>query len=488
LGEDVILGAWLHRATKYCAANALRIARNRARHERKAAEMIGANQSADWEEISGMLDEAVNRLPEMERRVIVLRFFQGKGHAEVAAEMGISLAAATKRSERALERLRNMLRGSGATAAALSQAMAMHAIRRAPGELSARVCGGAGASTGASAIARGAFAAMLWGEMKLAMVIGAGVVILLGGATGIFFESMHGATNVTTPVASVKPQALAADQSPTTEPSWREAFDAVYTLKDEEVLRNIRPPYIAERAGFVHDVYDADHVDGSHANGSLADLKTEGRRSPGAFFLVWDPTTGRVEHWIRENDDAWTLGSLIMNLIGLTPDHTMMPETLEKAVVPGDWVIRKGATPEEKLAAFQQICSKTPGAFTAVKQTIMRDVIVAHGTYHKGDVPGDFISVHLDTDKGRERQAGDVYYYFRRVGDNLHMPVVNEWTGCDNVRIEFTSPKVSIKGVSPQEAQQRIDMVLDELGGQLGIKMFTEKRSMETWVFVAGKG
>src|SRR6202795_1307153 len=37
----------------------------------------------DWPGISAALDEAVNRLPEVERQAIILRFFGGKTHAEV---------------------------------------------------------------------------------------------------------------------------------------------------------------------------------------------------------------------------------------------------------------------------------------------------------------------------------------------------------------------------------------------------------------------
>ncbi len=109
LRSGVVIPAWLHRATRYCSANALRTQSNRLRHERRAAQMKQDTTSDDWENVSAALDEAVNRLPDAERKVIILRFFQGKGHAQVAAEMGISLAAATKRSNRALERLRNML-------------------------------------------------------------------------------------------------------------------------------------------------------------------------------------------------------------------------------------------------------------------------------------------------------------------------------------------------------------------------------------------
>jgi hypothetical protein len=286
------------------------------------------------------------------------------------------------------------------------------------------------------------------------------------------------------PPAIEKTRNLGVDRGPSTQPSWRPAFDAVYTLKNGETIRNIRPPYISQRIGFIQDIYSPSHVDDpNHGNGTVADLKVEDTKPPVAFFIQWDPATHRVERWTRSNDHFWRLESLMVNLVGLSPDETMVPDALGAMNIPGDWVVQKGATIDEKLKAFQQICRGTPAAFTAQQETISRDMIVAHGTYHKGDAPEDLISVKLDTDKGRERQAGDVRFYFRMIGDALHRPVVNEWVGCEDVRIEFTSPKVYLSHLSPEEAEQKIDMVLDQIGSQLGIQVTAQRRSVLTWVF-----
>jgi RNA polymerase sigma factor (sigma-70 family) len=488
LRSGVVIPAWLHRATRYCSANALRTQANRLRHERRAAQMKQDATADDWENVSAALDEAVNRLPDAERKVIILRFFQGKGHAQVAAEMGISLAAATKRSNRALERLRNMLGARGATAAVLGETLASNAIHPAPPHLLA-AASTAPANPSTAAIARGATKMMLFSELKIIAMFAAVLLTLSAATTAILLSSPQGsALSSTTVPATQNPPSPTATQPPSTQPSWRPAFDAIYTLNEGEIIRNIRPPFIPQRDGFIRDVYDPDHVDGSHSNGSLTDIKAEATTPPGALFLPWNPATRRVEHWSRANGHGWQLESLVVNLVGLTPDQTIVPESLGKIPVPGDWVIRKGATPDQKLPAFESICRNTPAAFTAVKQSILRDVIVAHGTYHKGDAKGDMIVISLDTDKGRERQRGDPYYYFRKVGDNLHLPVINEWAGCDDVRIEFTSPKLNVKDLPPIEARQKLQMLLDEIGAQLGIQLTAEKRNMDTWVFTPGNG
>ncbi len=492
LRSGVVIPAWLHRATRYCAANALRTQANRLRHERRAAEMKPDATSADWETISATLDEAVNRLPDAERKVIILRFFHGKGHAQVAAEMGISLAAATKRSNRALEKLRAMLgAGSAGTGSALSEALTANAINPAPAHLRSAVAA-APQSPAASAIARGAARLMLLAQAKALAAIIALFLAIAATATVVLLSSTRKSA-VSSPTATAPAAPQSADQPstppPSTQPAWREGFDAIYTLRPGEVLRNILPPYIPQRDGFVHDVYDLDQVDDpNHGNGTIADLKVEDQKPVAAFFLQWNPSTHRVEHWTRSNDRYWQVDSLMVNLVGLTPDQTMIPDALAALKVPGDWVIRKGATPDQKLPAFEAICRGTPAAFIAVQATIDRDVVVAQGVYHKGDAPNDLISIALDTDKGRTRQAGDVYYYFRRLGEALHRPVINEWTGCKYVRLEFTTPKLSTRNLSPLEAEQKTQMLLDQIASQLGIQLTAEKRRLPTWILTPGNG
>ncbi len=328
---------------------------------------------------------------------------------------------------------------------------------------------------------------MLFADLKIIAMFAAALLTLTAATTAILLSSPKGSTlSSTTAPATQNPPSPTATQPPSTQPSWRAAFDAVYTLNEGEIIRNIRPPYIPQRDGFIHDIFDAARP--NRSNGSVAGSKAELAAPPVALFLEWDPATHRVERWTRPDGHFWQVESLVVNLVELTPDQTMIPNSLGLVHVSGDWVIRKGATPQEKLLAFETICRGTPAAFTAAQEMITRDVIVAKGAYHKGDVPGDSISVVLDTDKGRERQAGDVDYYFRKVGDNLHLPVINEWTGSDDVRIEFTSPKLNVKNLPPIEARQKLQMLLDEIGAQLGIQLTAEKRNMDTWVFTPGSG
>ena len=55
------------------------------------------------------LNDAVNRLPEREKKIIELRFFQGKTQMEVANEIGMSQAQVSRLEKNALSSMRHYL-------------------------------------------------------------------------------------------------------------------------------------------------------------------------------------------------------------------------------------------------------------------------------------------------------------------------------------------------------------------------------------------
>lgn len=66
------------------------------------------NKEENWiEQLS--LSEAMKRLPERERHIIDMRFFEGKTQTEVAEEVGISQAQVSRLEKNALKSMRNYL-------------------------------------------------------------------------------------------------------------------------------------------------------------------------------------------------------------------------------------------------------------------------------------------------------------------------------------------------------------------------------------------
>ncbi len=151
LPENVVLAGWLHRATRYAAAQLLRTERRRAAREQEAVTMNSilseadsdptrrSPTDADWAQIRLLLDAALDELGDDDRDALVLRFFEQRSLAEVGQALGANEDAARKRVTRALEKLRADLvrRGITTTAATLSAAISVNAVQSAPVGLAA---------------------------------------------------------------------------------------------------------------------------------------------------------------------------------------------------------------------------------------------------------------------------------------------------------------------------------------------------------------
>jgi RNA polymerase sigma factor (sigma-70 family) len=144
LPAEVVVGGWLHRHTGFIALKHLDRDRRRRLREKEAAAM-SATTSTDslWLETAPLLDEALDRLPEADRDVLVLRFFERKDFRAVGAALGVSDDTAQKRVARALEKLRTWLgrRGVTSTAGALAVVLSAEAVQAAPATLGASLTG-----------------------------------------------------------------------------------------------------------------------------------------------------------------------------------------------------------------------------------------------------------------------------------------------------------------------------------------------------------
>jgi len=136
LPRDVVLAGWLHRATRFAAAQLLRTERRRQRREQEAVTMnsIQSESTPDWDQIRPLLDGALDELNREDRDALLLRFMEQRSLAEVGRALGTNEDAARKRVSRALEKLRKHLvhRGVTTTAAALSVVISANAVQVAP--------------------------------------------------------------------------------------------------------------------------------------------------------------------------------------------------------------------------------------------------------------------------------------------------------------------------------------------------------------------
>jgi RNA polymerase sigma factor (sigma-70 family) len=185
LSENVILAGWLHRATIFAARQTLRGEHRRRLREQHAVTMNAIqseSESADWQQIRPLLDEALERLNKTDRDALLLRFFEQQSLAQIGTNLGSTEDAARKRIARALEKLRAMLqrRGVTTTAVSLSTAISANAVQVAPAGLAATL-------TKTSFIAAGTGTTLTLLKIMTATQLKLGVsALVLAGATTAF--------------------------------------------------------------------------------------------------------------------------------------------------------------------------------------------------------------------------------------------------------------------------------------------------------------
>ncbi len=185
-GERV-LAAWLFVSTRYAAAKLVRGEQRRRVREQEAQIMEELMKddatTVEWERVRPVLDEAMGELKGVEREAILLRFFEGRGFAEVGARLSLNENAARMRVERALDKLHRLLarRGVTSTTGALAVALANQAVGAAPAGLAASVAGAAMAGAGVAAAGIGF---MTIGKLSVGVAAG----LLVGGAGSLWWQ------------------------------------------------------------------------------------------------------------------------------------------------------------------------------------------------------------------------------------------------------------------------------------------------------------
>jgi RNA polymerase sigma factor (sigma-70 family) len=122
LQPGVLLGGWLFKTSRYVCARERRTERRRLIRERRAAQMrhetIGQTSTASHDiraDAELLLDDALAKLSDRDRAVIICRFFDGRSLRDVGAQLGVSEDAAKQRVSRAVEKLRAYFSRKGLT-------------------------------------------------------------------------------------------------------------------------------------------------------------------------------------------------------------------------------------------------------------------------------------------------------------------------------------------------------------------------------------
>lgn len=121
--RDLPLPAWLHRTARSIAIDLVRAEVRRKKREQVAMD-LEANRAPEmtWRELSPVIDELIDHLPEGDRQLILSRYFSGNSYAEMATRLGMPEESVRRRGSRAVGKLRDLLarRGITTTASALA--------------------------------------------------------------------------------------------------------------------------------------------------------------------------------------------------------------------------------------------------------------------------------------------------------------------------------------------------------------------------------
>lgn len=136
------LAPWLHRAT---ILESLKAMRSESSHQRRKQLLhpddapAGPVAESAWAEAVPVLDGALDKLPEADRTVLLLHYYESRSFPQIARILGKSAEAVQKQSRRALEKLSRLLRARGValSATALATGLAAEMAKAAPASLAA---------------------------------------------------------------------------------------------------------------------------------------------------------------------------------------------------------------------------------------------------------------------------------------------------------------------------------------------------------------
>jgi RNA polymerase sigma factor (sigma-70 family) len=185
------LAPWLHHCAWSETTSALRreVTRRRRMSQYQSQTPPEPREPADDSGIHHALpylDEALRALSEADRRIVLMRFYEGHGLREIAAALGRTEAAVRKQCQRALDKLESRFRRKGIPVSAAVLAAGLGGILAQPPSAAAAVAGTVATLTSATAVATAttASASAAVSTAAAAARISAKAVAAAGGGAG----------------------------------------------------------------------------------------------------------------------------------------------------------------------------------------------------------------------------------------------------------------------------------------------------------------
>lgn len=182
----------------------------------------------------------------------------------------------------------------------------------------------------------------------------------------------------------------------------------------------------------------------------------------------------------------------IDRIVGLSVFEYEIPTELADVNIPGDWIVRKGSSKEDRLAAFEAIAqARTGRAIRFEIHSVQREVIVARGVFHFQPLSGSYndswIHIYadqLDPDERGGGGSGTLEKFVRILGDVvLNQHVLDETQGDRDVEVSYGCHRSGyVRSIADQEERGRkLRMVLENLSRQTGLSFSIEQRTVPVW-------
>jgi RNA polymerase sigma factor (sigma-70 family) len=293
------LAGWLYRTTCFIAAKNRRAEARRRQHEQEAFSMNENEKTSEdmWQNLSPMLEDAMNQLGEKDRLALLLRFFQGKPMAKVGDTLGTTEAATKMRIGRALQQLREFFakRGTACSVGALSVMLTEKTVKGAPAALTEKIAAVVSAQVGASAGAT-FFASVLGKSLVIGSAATVAVVAVVYVHTFTKNTNKEASANNKVTIAenhqtAINNSGITSDSQPqTTSISQGAGYKFFADTNLESVIAHLRLALNTPPDRQTHQLYDYQQI--TNAIWAFGDKRL-------AAFEVLKEYTGDKEEFVR---------------------------------------------------------------------------------------------------------------------------------------------------------------------------------------------
>ena len=274
---------WLYKSARLEVAMMVRGERRRRRREAIGAERLDEVRKGCDEGVGATLDEAMDGLAAEEQRLVVMRFYEGLSVGELAQRLEITEAAAQKRVERAVGRLRKRVALAGWT-----------------------LSGGSVSAADFLAVSAG---------MRVVPVVGAGAGLGGAGIAAVFVAALivgaalfwNEARQESTP--AIQERANIGEVSSVTQPLAVDDIEGIYALEEEA-----REPALDRLLEYIAEVDDKSYLRQLFLRWSRLDAKRSAivavalaEERENLFIEIAGESVGRWTEADPEQALAWVL-------------------------------------------------------------------------------------------------------------------------------------------------------------------------------------